>query len=86
MSSEEPRTEQQPEATEERRGGRGGIGRGRGGKGGRGRNEEEAWVPLTNLGRLVQAGIITKLEEIYYHSIPIKEYQIVDELIKMIKL
>ena len=93
MSSEEPRTEQQPEATEERRGGRGGRGfgrggrgRGRGGKGGRGRNEEEAWVPLTNLGRLVQAGIITKLEEIYYHSIPIKEYQIVDELIKMIKL
>jgi small subunit ribosomal protein S2e len=62
--------------------GRGGRG-GRGGKGGAGRpKEEEVWNPLTNLGRLVKAGYITKLEEIYYHSIPIKEHQIVDELLK----
>ena len=85
--SEEQRTEQPQEvAAEERRGGRGGRGfgrgKGRGGKKGGRRQEEETWVPLTNLGRLVKSGIITRLEEIYYHSIPIKEYQIVDELIK----
>lgn len=38
---------------------------------------------MTNLGRLVSKGIITRLEEIYYHSIPIKEYQIVDTLLQL---
>jgi len=33
---------------------------------------------VTKLGRLVQAGLIRKLEEIYLFSLPIKEYQIVD--------
>jgi len=33
------------------------------------------------LGRLVKKGIVEKLENIYYQSIPIKEYQIVDFLI-----
>lgn len=67
------------------RGGRGG--RGRGGRGGgrpgdRGKEEEE-WVPLTNLGRLVAKGYITTLEEIYHHSIQIKEHQIVEKLLKL---
>jgi small subunit ribosomal protein S2e len=69
----------------ERRGGRG-FGRGRGGRGGRGGRpgrEEEVWTPLTNLGRLVKQQKITKLEEIYLHSIPIKEHQIIDELLKL---
>jgi len=33
---------------------------------------------VTKLGRLVQKGLIKTLEEIYLHSLPIKEYQIVD--------
>ena len=88
--SEEAKTEQQPQEQQERRGGRGGRGfgkrggarGGRGGKGGRGREEAE-WVPKTNLGRLVNMGVITKLEEIYYHSIPIKEFEIVDKLLAL---
>ncbi|KAI3409225.1 uncharacterized protein J3R85_019584 [Psidium guajava] len=59
---------------------RGGFGRGFGGRGGRGdrggrgrcrapRQEEEKWVPVTKLGRL------------YLHSLPIKEYQIIDTLV-----
>jgi small subunit ribosomal protein S2e len=88
--SEEARVEQ-PQG-EERRGGRGGrgFGRGRGGRGGRGGKggprgprEETEWVPKTNLGRLVNLGVITKLEEIYYHSIPIKEFEIVDRLLAL---
>ncbi|VVB03056.1 unnamed protein product [Arabis nemorensis] len=80
----------------ERSGDRGGFGRGfgggrdggRGGRGGRGRGrrggratEEEKWVPVTKLGRLVQGGKITQLEEIYLHSLPVKEYQIIDLLV-----
>jgi len=40
--------------------------------------EVKAWQPVTNLGRLVKAGVIHSLEEIFLHSIPIKEFQIVD--------
>ncbi len=36
---------------------------------------------VTKLGRLVKARIITTIEEIYLHSIPIKEHQIVDLLL-----
>ena len=86
--SEEAKVEQ-PQG-EDRRGGRGfGRGRGRGGRGGRGGKggrpgrDEQEWVPKTNLGRLVNQGIITKLEEIYYHSIPIKEFEIVDRLLAL---
>ncbi|CAO3596168.1 unnamed protein product [Absidia cylindrospora] len=61
--------------------GRGGFGRGRG-RGGRGRGrrgeEKNEWVPVTKLGRLVKAGKIKSIEEIYLFSLPIKEYQIVD--------
>ncbi|XP_059462774.1 small ribosomal subunit protein uS5x-like [Corylus avellana] len=76
----------------ERPGGdRGGFGRGFGGGRGRGdrgrggrrrprREEEEKWVPVTKLGRLVKADKIKSLEQIYLHSLPIKEHQIVDQL------
>jgi ribosomal protein uS5 len=37
------------------------------------------------LGRLVQAGKITKIEEIFLASLPIKEYQIVDKFLPEIK-
>lgn len=89
---------QQPQPTEgqteARRGGRGGFGRGgaRGGRGGprggaRGgpRGDDKDWVPLTKLGRLVKYNMIKSLEEIYTHSIPIKESQIVDELLSRAK-
>lgn len=33
---------------------------------------------MTKLGRLVKAGKIASLEEIYLHSLPVKEYQIID--------
>lgn len=75
-------------------GGRGGRGRGRG-RGGRGRGGRregprgrggddgaKEWVPVTKLGRLVKEGKITSLEQIFQHSLPIKEYQIVDEFLK----
>jgi len=64
------------------RGGRGrrGRGRGRGGRDGRRGGEEPAgdWYPVTKLGRLVKNNKIKLLEEIYLHSLPIKEYQIID--------
>ncbi|MCD7459871.1 40S ribosomal protein [Datura stramonium] len=65
------------------RGGRGGDrgGRGRGGRRPRRETEEEKWVPVTKLGRLVKDGKIRSLEQIYLHSLPIKEYQIIDTLI-----
>jgi len=40
---------------------------------------------VTKLGRLVKARIITTIEEIYLHSIPIKEHQIVDLLLPGLK-
>lgn len=58
--------------------------RGAGGPGGRGgarrgpprrpRNKDgdKEWVPVTKLGRLVKEKKITKIEEIYLHSLPIK--------------
>merc|ERR1711916_376152 len=36
------------------------------------------WVPVTKLGRLVKEGKIKTIEEVYLHSLPIKEYQIID--------
>jgi len=60
------------------RGGRGGRG---GGPGGRGGPRKDDWIPKTKLGRLVKHNDIESLEEIYAHAIPIKEAQIVEELI-----
>jgi len=67
------------------RGGRGGRGFGRGGKDGKGPKRgpiEEEWIPVTKLGRLVNQGRIEKIEEIYRFSLPIKESQIIDRLLK----
>ena len=41
-------------------------------------DEIDEWVPYTNLGRLTKLGYIRNIDQIFYHSIPIKEYQIVD--------
>lgn len=43
--------------------------------------EEKDWVPVTKLGRLVQAGKIKTLEEIFMNSLPVKEYQIMDHFL-----
>lgn len=45
------------------------------------RDEEKGWTPVTKLGRLVAAGKISSMEEIYLHSLPVKEYQIIDALL-----
>lgn len=67
------------------RGDRGrGRGRGRGRRGG-GKSDEKEWQPVTKLGRLVKAGKIKSMEEIYLHSLPIKEYQIVDFFLPKLK-
>merc|ERR1711985_57122 len=50
------------------------------GKKGKGKREEKEWTPCTKLGRLVKNGQITTIEDIYLHSLPIKEFQIVDIL------
>lgn len=63
--------------------GRGGRGRGRGRRGGQ--KEEKEWQPVTKLGRLVKAGKITSMEQIYLHSLPVKEYQIVDTFLPKLK-
>ncbi|EGV63039.1 40S ribosomal protein [Yamadazyma tenuis] len=63
---------------------------GRGGKKGgprRGprRDEEKGWTPVTKLGRLVKAGKISSMEEIYLHSLPVKEFQVIDQLLPELK-
>ena len=88
--TDQPQTAEQPqvenkeggEKKAQKRGGRG-FGRGKGARRGPRDQKEEEWIPLTNLGRLVKMGLVKKLEQIFYHSIPIKEYQIVDELVKL---
>uniref|UniRef100_A0A915E2R1 Small ribosomal subunit protein uS5 n=1 Tax=Ditylenchus dipsaci TaxID=166011 RepID=A0A915E2R1_9BILA len=73
--------------------GRGGPG-GRGGRraggpggrrGGRGKDGDKEWVPVTKLGRLVKERKITSIEEIYLHSLPIKEHEIIDTLLPNLK-
>jgi len=41
-------------------------------------DERASWVPCTKLGRLVKEGKIKFIEEVYFHSLPIKEPEIVD--------
>merc|ERR1712086_604088 len=58
-----------------------GKGKGKKGKGKKGKGkggDEKEWVPVTKLGRLVKDGKINSLEDIYLNSLPIKEYQIID--------
>merc|ERR1711862_968461 len=75
-------------APEQSRGGRGfGRGGGRGGRGGkfqggRGKPQAEQWKGCTKLGRLVAQGKITSFEEIFINCIPIKEPEIVEQLVK----
>ena len=57
--------------------GRGGGGRGRG-RGGKSGTDSKEWVPITRLGRQVKNGEIRSIEQIYEHSLPIKEIEIVD--------
>lgn len=84
-------SEAPPAATGPARGafGRGGDrGRGRGrGRGRRGNKDdgEKEWVPVTKLGRLVKAGKIKSMEEIYLYSLPVKEYQIIDYFLPKLK-
>jgi small subunit ribosomal protein S2e len=67
--------------------GRGDRGRGRGRRGRRGgaKSEDKEWQPVTKLGRLVKAGKIQSMEQIYLHSLPIKEFQIVDWFLPKLK-
>lgn len=64
--------------------GKGGFGKGKGKKGGKkgkkGKKggDDKEWVPCTKLGRLVAENKIDSLEAIYLHSLPIREYQIID--------
>jgi len=62
--------------------GRGGRGRGRGGRGRRPGGDENVWVPVTKLGRLVKDGKIGSIEEIFLFSIPVKEAEIIDYFLK----
>lgn len=65
----------------ERGRGRGDGPRGRGPRRGPKKDDEEKWVPVTKLGRLVEQGKIKSIEQIYLHSLPVKEYQIVDHFL-----
>jgi len=69
-------------------GGKGRGGKGKGGKGkgkGKGGGDKEEWIPCTKLGRLVKDGKIRNIDDIYYFSMPIKEYQIVDFFLPSLK-
>jgi len=77
----------QQQATEQRRGFGGRSGGRAGGRSGPRRNQrrdqkDNQWIPVTKLGRLVKDGKITSLQEIFYHSLKIREYQIVDHFYK----
>lgn len=80
--SQEAQSQQQQQPT---RGGFGGRNRGRQGRKGRRDVEEKGWVPVTKLGRLVKAGKINSIEEIFLHSLPVKEFQIIDTLLPNLK-
>jgi len=47
------------------------------------KDEAASWVPVTKLGRPVKEKCIKKLEQIYLFSLPIKEYQIIDQFLKL---
>merc|ERR1711865_96675 len=57
-----------------------GKGKGKKGKGKKGKKggDEKEWVPVTKLGRLVKDGKIGSIEDVYLHSLPIKEFEIID--------
>jgi hypothetical protein len=79
-----------PPTMAERRGERGRFGHGfdrgeRGGRRGGRQSEEEKWVLVTKLSRLVKENMIHSIEEIYLHSLPVKEHQIMDQLVPGLK-
>lgn len=43
------------------------------------------WVPVTKLGRLVKSGKLTSLEEVYLHSLPIKEAEIIEQFVPTLR-
>lgn len=76
---------QQQDGGDRRRGGFGRGGDRRRNDGGRRRQrrpDKNAWVPVTKLGRLVQAEKIRSLEEIYLYSLVVKEAEIIDYFMK----
>lgn len=44
--------------------------------------EKNVWTPVTNLGRLVKSGAIKSIEEIFLHSLAIKEHQIISHFFR----
>ncbi|WP_455364851.1 30S ribosomal protein S5 [[Eubacterium] cellulosolvens] len=49
------------------------------------RREEEAWIPRTKLGQMVQAGQIISMSDIFTQGLKIKEPEIVDTLLQPLK-
>ena len=47
--------------------------------------QQEEWIPVTKLGRLVKAGEVKSIEQVFTYSLPIKEHQIVDHLLPNLK-
>jgi hypothetical protein len=41
---------------------------------------KEEWVPLTKFGQLGKTGKLRKVEEVYLHSLAIKEHQVLETL------
>merc|ERR1711898_41771 len=66
-------------STEGGKGGMGGKGKGKGG------GDKEEWIPCTKLGRLVKDGKIRTIDDIFYFSMPVKEYQIIDFFLPTLK-
>merc|ERR1711990_455004 len=62
----------------DRNGGKGKGGKGKGKGKGKSKDSEGEWTPCTKLGRLVKDSKVRDIDDIYYFSMPIKEYQIVD--------
>merc|ERR1712007_319643 len=47
--------------------------------------DKEEWIPCTKLGRLVKDGKIRTIDDIFYFSMAIKEYQIIDFFLPTLK-
>ncbi|EFC50645.1 ribosomal protein S5 [Naegleria gruberi] len=60
---------------------KGGDRRKRGPKRGPRKDESGSWVPTTKLGRLVKEGKVKDIRDIFVHSIPVKEHQIIDHFL-----
>jgi small subunit ribosomal protein S5 len=55
--------------------------RGRGGRRERGSENLEQWVPRTQLGKMIQEGRVTSIEEVFMGGLQLRESQIVDVLL-----